>query len=80
MEATVQKWGNSLGLRIPKAFAAELGVEAGTKVGIAVEENRLVVQVRRRPRYSLDALLEGVKKSNLHDEVDSGEAVGREVW
>ena len=80
MEATVQKWGNSLGLRIPKLVATELGIEAGTRVGVSVEDHRLVISVERRPKYSLDTLLAGVKRTNLHEEVEWGDPVGNESW
>jgi len=42
MLTRIQKWGNSLGLRIPKSFAAEVEVEAGSTVDIRVENGDLV--------------------------------------
>ncbi len=51
------KWGNILGLRIPKSFAAEAAFEAGSTVNIAIEGDSLVIRPVRRPRYSLDDLL-----------------------
>ena len=38
MQTKVQKWGNSLGLRIPKSFAEQAGVEAGSEVDLSVED------------------------------------------
>jgi antitoxin MazE len=79
MLTKIQKWGNSLGLRIPKSFAEQTGVKAGSTVDISIENGRLIVRsVRARP-YKLEDLLSGVKKSNLHDEISTGEAVGREA-
>ena len=80
MLTKIQKWGNSLGLRIPKSFAAEAAVEAGTVVDISVEDGGLVVRRVHRRRYSLGELLDGVKPGNLHEEVRTGESVGREAW
>ena len=80
MRTKVQKWGNSLALRIPKAFAAEVGFEKDREVEVSVEGRRLIVQVPVRPSYRLEELLEGVRPSNLHREVDWGPPVGREVW
>ena len=80
MESKIQKWGNSLGLRIPKSFAEEAEVEAGSTVDLAVEGGGLVIRPVRRPRYTLEGLLKGVNARTLHKEVATGEAVGREAW
>jgi len=76
----VGKWGNSLGLRIPKSFAAEVEVEAGSTVDIRVENGDLVIRPLRRKQYVLSELLEGVNSGNLHEEITTGDPVGREAW
>lgn len=80
MRTKVQRWGNSLGLRIPRSFAQEAGVEAGSQVDLSVRDGSLVVRAAKQQRYRLSDLLEKVTAKNLHGEVDTGEAVGREVW
>ena len=80
MQTKVQKWGNSLGLRIPKSFAEQAGVEAGSEVDLAVEDGELIVRPRRQPRYELKKLLRGVTSKNVHREVETGDPVGREAW
>jgi antitoxin MazE len=80
MLSRVQKWGNSLGLRIPKSFAEEVQVRAGSTVQIHLEGGRLIVHPLRAPSYRLDELLAKVTRRNLHEEVSTGQAVGREVW
>ena len=80
MQTRIQKWGNSLGLRIPKSFAAEAQVEAGSTVDISVDDGQLVVTPVRRRKYALRDLLKAINSKNLHHEVDSGAAVGREAW
>ena len=80
MQTRIQKWGNSLGLRIPKAFAEEAGVQAGSEVDISVEDGDLIIRPIRLPRYELRILLRRVTAKNVHDEVETGEPVGREVW
>jgi antitoxin MazE len=77
---TIKKWGNSLGLRIPKSFAAEADIEEGSEVDISVREGELVVTPRRKPHYELSDLLAKVSKKNVHGEIDTGKPVGREVW
>ena len=79
MKAKVQRWGNSLAIRIPKAYAADLRVDAGSVVDLDVVEARLVVTPEAEGP-SLDALLARVTPENVHVETDVGPAVGREAW
>ncbi len=80
MRTKIQKWGNSLGLRIPKSFAVETGIDTGTDVELSVKDGELTIRPIRRPTYDLDQLLRTVTKKNVHGEIDAGEAVGREGW
>jgi len=80
MRIQVQKWGNSLAIRIPKSFAKETKIDQGTYVDLSTAEGQLIAKPVDDYEYSLDELLAGVKKSNLHGETDTGEAIGREVW
>lgn len=80
MQTKIQKWGNSLGLRIPKSFAEQAGVEAGSQVDLSVENGELVVRPQSRPKYELKDLLRGIKANNIHREIDIGGAIGREAW
>jgi len=69
-----------LGLRIPRSFAEEAGVEAGSEVDLSLRDGDLVVKPARRRTYRLKELLEKITAKNLHGEVDTGRPVGREVW
>lgn len=80
MQTKVQKWGNSLGLRIPKSFAQQAGVGAGSHVDLSVEDGELIVRPRRSPRYELKDLLRAVTAKNVHRQIATGEPVGREAW
>lgn len=80
MNARVQKWGNSLALRIPRPFAAEVGLSENTEVELSLEEGRLVVRPRRRVKYDLAELLAQVTPDNRPAEADWGAPVGREEW
>lgn len=77
MEARVQKWGNSLAIRIPKALAREAGLAEGTPVDFSVDEDAVII---RPKRYSLEKLLAQVTPENLHPETATGKPVGREAW
>ncbi|HVG31385.1 MAG TPA: AbrB/MazE/SpoVT family DNA-binding domain-containing protein [Pyrinomonadaceae bacterium] len=80
MKVQVQRWGNSLALRIPKSFAVESNIEQGSVVEVSLDQGRIVVEPVRETDYTLEELLSGVTKRNLHAEVDGGAAVGKEVW
>lgn len=80
MKTRIQKWGNSLGLRIPRTLAEEIGVVVGSEVELTVEDGRLVGTPTRKRRYRLRDLLSEVTSENLHDEMDGGESMGRERW
>ena len=80
MVTKIKKWGNSLGLRIPKAFAEEVGIEEGSSVDIILEENRIVIRPMGNEKYRLSDLLSQVRQDNLHEEISTGEVLGREAW
>ena len=80
MKARIQKWGNSLALRIPKALAEEVHVRQNTQVEISLVDGKIVVEPVKTPDWTLEDLLEGITDENLHLEVESGPSVGKEVW
>ncbi len=80
MITKVQKWGNSLALRIPKSFAAEARLENDTVVEMSFIDGQIVVKPILPPVWTLEGLLAGVKSDNIHHEVDTGGVVGEEYW
>lgn len=80
MRVAVQKWGNSLALRIPRAFARDVGVTAGTVVAVSVADGRLIAEPVRATRVKLVDLLRDLTPDNLHGETTTGPAVGAETW
>ena len=80
MKTRVQKWGNSLALRIPKSFANEVGLQRETSVEVSLTDGKLVITPVSKPKPTLKQLLAKVTKENLHHEVDTGSAVGNEAW
>ena len=81
MQTKIQRWGNSLGLRIPRSFAEEAGVAAGSEVDLSVQGGDLIVRPARRKTYRLNDLLRRVTAKNIHGDVDAGGGpVGREIW
>jgi antitoxin MazE len=80
MLAKVQKWGNSLALRIPKSYALEAKLEKDSDVEISFIEGQLVIRPMVTIKQELVHLLSGITEDNLHDACDTGEAVGNENW
>ncbi|MBI3973733.1 MAG: AbrB/MazE/SpoVT family DNA-binding domain-containing protein [Chloroflexi bacterium] len=80
MRARVQKWGNSLALRIPKPYAEEIQLEQDAPVDLYIIDGKLVITPVIEPAAELAELLEQVTEQNLHREVDTGWPVGNEVW
>ena len=80
MKTRIQKWGNSLAVRIPKAVADEIGWRENTPVALSLTEGKLVVQPLPQDATTLEELLRGVTDDNLHHEWDTGPPAGREIW
>ena len=80
MRTRVQKWGNSLALRIPKSFASEVGLQKEASVEVSLVDGTLVIKPLARPKPTLRQLLAKITKDNLHHEVATGAAVGNEAW
>jgi antitoxin MazE len=80
MKTRVQKWGNSLALRIPKAFAEEAGLSEDAAVELSLDGRKIVVSALDEESLTLKELLQKVTDENLHGEWDTGPAVGKEIW
>lgn len=79
MIAKIQRWGNSLGLRIPKNVAQDIRLQEGSQVDLSIEEGRLIVAPLKR-KYTLKELADQITPENMHGETDWGPPVGNEVW
>jgi antitoxin MazE len=79
MQARVQKWGNSLAVRIPKSFALEAHLEQDTPVEVSLRDGELII-TPIKPGYTLEALLAQVTEQNIHVEQEIGPSIGREEW
>jgi len=80
MRTRVQKWGNSLALRMPKSFAAEVGFKKETSVEISMADGKLIIAPVTERKPTLKQLLARITAENLHHEVDTGPAMGNETW
>jgi len=75
----VVRWGNSLGLRLPKSVAQEAQLGEGDSVDVSVDNGAIVIKLSR-PRYSLEELVKRITPRNRHGESDWGAPVGHEAW
>ena len=80
MNVKIAKWGNSLGIRIPKSLIQEIGLKEEDELVISTEGNKLIITPKNQKKYTLSELLEGMEEKHLHSEVDWGEPVGNEIW
>lgn len=80
MKGRIQKWGNSLALRIPKPFADEAQLAENSVVDVTVQKGRLVVVSVAAPEYTLEDLVGQITSDNRHGETLMGTPVGDEVW
>lgn len=80
MQAKIQKWGNSLAVRIPKSLAMEAHLAQEVLVELAVAKGKLIIAPIKKRQYKLEELVAGITEENLHKEDIWGPAVGSEVW
>ena len=78
MQLAVKKWGNSVGIRIPALLSNSLKLQAESLVDIQEVDGRLIIEPIK-PKYNLEQLLSGITEDNLHNEVDFGKPVGKEM-
>ena len=74
----MQKWGNSLGIRIPNLIVREFSLKNGSVVNINDNGNEIVIKPVKKGRLS--EMLDKIDGQNLHSEVDWGDPAGKEVW
>ncbi|MGI9147973.1 MAG: AbrB/MazE/SpoVT family DNA-binding domain-containing protein [Chloroflexota bacterium] len=81
MRTRVQRWGNSLALRIPQAFGRELNLRPESSVDMKIDAGRLIlVPIQDAPVPTLTQLLDQVTDQNRHAEVMTGPPMGDEIW
>ncbi len=80
MRTVVKKWGNSASVRIPAAVMEAARLDLDDPVDVREESGRIIIDPDRRKEYDLDELVKAITPENLHEEVDLGGPVGKEVW
>lgn len=77
MQTVVQKWGNSLGIRIPNLYVKEFNLKNGSQVDIVEEEGNLIIKPQK---LTLEMLLSGITEENKHSPIETGPSIGKEEW
>ena len=80
MEVLVKKWGNSAAVRIPASVVEAAQLKLDQPVDVREERGRIVIELKRARVFALADLVRRITPANRHDTVDTGPAVGREVW
>jgi antitoxin MazE len=80
MQTTIQQWGNSLALRIPKAFAQQTRIRKGSSVSLTLEKGRVILKPMKGRKYTLRELVSKITPRNRQPEMDWGPAQGKEIW
>ncbi len=79
MTTKIRKWGNSLAVRIPDEFAENLDLKDGSVVGFQQSGDKMII-TKAKPRYTLEDMVKGITKKNMHKEFDWGKPMGKEIW
>ena len=81
MELAIKKWGNSAAVRLPSVFLESLNLKLDSAVEVFTQDDSIVIKpIRQKSNISLEQLLEGITPENLHGEVETGQAVGKECY
>ncbi|WP_244895513.1 AbrB/MazE/SpoVT family DNA-binding domain-containing protein [Evansella clarkii] len=76
---TIQKWGNSLAVRIPNQYAKNLGVKHGSEVELELSSDELIVKPVKNKITLDDLLAKAEGKTNPHLDYDFGRPEGKEM-
>ena len=80
MKVLLKKWGNSAAVRIPASVMEAAHLKLDQAVDVKEEDGRIVIEPNRPTVFSIEDLVNGITRANLHEPIDTGPAVGREVW
>lgn len=81
METHIQKWGNSLAVRLPKDMTRKMKLHRGSRVSVVSLSKEIRIKPMIQPQHkTLEQLLAGITKKNRHPEFDWGKPMGKEVW
>ena len=80
MEARLQKWGNSVGIRIPNSLLKSLNLSINDKINLVEEDNKIIITKSKKSKIDLKELFEKYNGENLAKEFEWDDPVGKEIW
>lgn len=80
MSTKVQRWGNSLALRLPKEVTKKLKLSEGVEVDIVSKAKNIVIKPKHTRKFTLEELVSEITPQNRHQETNWGWSIGREIW
>lgn len=80
METTIKKWGNSLAVRVPHSIAQKLALKAGSTIAMREAKKTIIIRAAPKTRKTIKELIAMIRPENIHEEIDWGEPVGKEIW
>jgi antitoxin MazE len=80
MRIKIQKWGNSMALRIPKSFADQVSIKLGSSVDLSIQDGKIIIEPLKTEEYDLKLLVDAINEANLHNEYMVDEPRGKEIW
>ena len=80
MTTSIQKWGNSQGVRIPKMLLDAVKWSENEKVTITVYDGKLIIEKAKKEKESIMELFENYEEEYTPEEVDWGKPEGKEAW
>ena len=80
MRTRIQRWGNSLAVRIPELVATALKLDHDSEVDLTIVNDCIAIISVDSPTYRLEQLLDGITEDNLHHEISTDDARGNEAW
>lgn len=79
MRVTVKKLGDSASIPIPREIMEAANLSVDTEVDVSEQNGRVIIELPRDQDLDLDEMVCRIKPENLHDEIDFGAPVGREL-
>lgn len=80
MEARLQKWGNSDGIRIPKSILKSLNIKTNDILKIEQQDDKIIISIPKNTKISLANKFNNYKGENLAKNFSWDESVGKEIW
>jgi antitoxin MazE len=80
MITKILKWGNSLSVRLPKSFTKELDLVENSLIEIKTEEDKIIILPLNQKEYRIEDLVSKISEDNIHDEIETGQIEGKEIW